>query len=74
MAATMTNADNFWLHMDRTKPLWSCHLIENYKKGCALFFRLHHCIADGISLVYVLLSTADKEPGGTPLFGDKPKK
>ena len=60
--------------MDRTKPLWSCHLIENYKKGCALFFRLHHCIADGISLVYVLLSTADKEPDGTPLFGDPPKK
>ncbi|MCD6586005.1 MAG: wax ester/triacylglycerol synthase family O-acyltransferase [Desulfobacteraceae bacterium] len=67
-------SDLMTIPMDRTKPLWSCHLIENYKKGCALFFRLHHCIADGISLVYVLLSTADKEPNGTPLFGDKPKK
>ncbi|MDA3896024.1 MAG: wax ester/triacylglycerol synthase family O-acyltransferase [Desulfobacteraceae bacterium] len=67
-------SDLMTIPMDRTKPLWSCHLIENYKKGCALFFRLHHCIADGISLVYVLLSTADKEPGGTPLFGDAPKK
>jgi len=67
-------SDLMIIPMDRTKPLWSCHLIENYKKGCALFFRLHHCIADGISLVYVLLSTADKEPNGTPLFGDAPKK
>lgn len=67
-------SDLMTIPMDRSKPLWSCHLIENYKKGCALFFRLHHCIADGISLVYVMLSTADKEPGGTPLFGDAPKK
>ena len=67
-------SDLMTVPMDRTKPLWSCHLIENYKNGCALFFRLHHCIADGISLVYVLLSTADKEPDGTPLFGDPPKR
>lgn len=67
-------SDLMTIPMDRTKPLWSCHLVENYKKGCALFFRLHHCIADGISLVYVLLSTADMEPGGTPLFGDIRKK
>jgi diacylglycerol O-acyltransferase len=67
-------SDLMTIPMDRSKPLWSCHLIENYNKGCALFFRLHHCIADGISLVYVMLSTADKEPGGTPVFGDAPKK
>ena len=67
-------SDLMTIPMDRTKPLWSCHLIENYKKGCALFFRLHHCIADGISLVYVLLSTADTEPEGKPLFGDNRKK
>ncbi|MDO9264447.1 MAG: wax ester/triacylglycerol synthase family O-acyltransferase [Desulfosalsimonadaceae bacterium] len=67
-------SDLMTIPMDRTKPLWSCHLIENYKSGCALFFRLHHCIADGISLVYVLLSTADTEPGGKPLFGDKFKR
>ena len=45
--------------LDYGKPLWDIHLIENYGKGCVLFFRLHHCIADGISLIYVLLSTAD---------------
>ena len=41
------------------KPLWDVHLIENYNKGCVLFFRIHHCIADGIALIHVLLSSAD---------------
>ncbi len=67
-------SDLMSIPMDRTKPLWSCHLIENYNKGCALFFRLHHCIADGIALVYVLLSTTDTKDG-KPLFGEKsPRK
>ncbi|MFP4533662.1 MAG: wax ester/triacylglycerol synthase family O-acyltransferase [Desulfobacterales bacterium] len=63
-------SDLMTIPLDRSKPLWSCHLIENYKKGCALFFRLHHCIADGIALVHVILSTTDKEPG-IPLFEAK---
>jgi diacylglycerol O-acyltransferase len=66
-------SDLMTIPLDRTKPLWTCHLIENYNKGCALFFRLHHCIADGISLVHVILSTTDKEPG-IPLFEDKSAK
>jgi diacylglycerol O-acyltransferase len=48
--------------LDPNKPLWDIHLIENYHTGCALFFRLHHCIADGIALMHVLHSTADTEP------------
>ena len=48
--------------LDSNKPLWDIHLIENYKTGCALFFRLHHCIADGIALMHVLHSTADTIP------------
>jgi WS/DGAT/MGAT family acyltransferase len=44
------------------RPLWQVHLIENYGKGCVLFFRIHHCIADGIALIHVLLSTADTDP------------
>ncbi|MBF0209354.1 MAG: wax ester/triacylglycerol synthase family O-acyltransferase [Desulfamplus sp.] len=48
--------------LDYNKPLWDIHLIENYGKGCALFFRIHHCMADGIALVHVLLSTADTDP------------
>ncbi len=66
-------SDLMGMPLDRTKPLWTCHLIENYKNGCALFFRLHHCIADGMALVHVILSTTDKEPG-IPLFADKHTK
>ncbi|MDM8536766.1 wax ester/triacylglycerol synthase family O-acyltransferase [Desulfobacterales bacterium HSG17] len=48
--------------LDPNKPLWDIHLIENYKTGCVLFFRLHHCIADGIALMHVLHSAADTDP------------
>ncbi|MEN8212658.1 MAG: wax ester/triacylglycerol synthase domain-containing protein, partial [Thermodesulfobacteriota bacterium] len=48
--------------LDHNKPLWDVHLIENYQKGCVLFFRLHHCIADGIALMHVLHSMADTDP------------
>jgi len=47
--------------LDPNKPLWQVHLIENYRNGCVIFFRIHHCIADGIALVHVLLSTADTD-------------
>ena len=43
-------------------PLWQIHYIDNYQGGCALVIRIHHCIADGISLVRVLLSLTDKTP------------
>ena len=42
-------------------PLWSFHLVEGYQDGCALIVRIHHCYADGIALVQVLLSLADSE-------------
>ncbi len=48
--------------LDPDKPLWQVHLIENYGSGCVLFFRIHHCITDGIAGIYVLLSTADSHP------------
>jgi diacylglycerol O-acyltransferase len=48
--------------LDPNKPLWQVHLIENYGEGCVLFFRIHHCITDGIAGIHVLLSTADTDP------------
>jgi WS/DGAT/MGAT family acyltransferase len=47
--------------LDRSKPLWEVHLVEQYAGGSALIARLHHCIADGIALVRVLLSLTDAE-------------
>jgi WS/DGAT/MGAT family acyltransferase len=48
--------------LDYTKPLWQCHFIEGYSGGTVIMARLHHAIADGIALMYVLLSMADPTP------------
>ncbi len=47
--------------LDFTKPLWQFQLIENYQgRGSALLTRIHHCYADGIALISVMLAmTAD---------------
>lgn len=43
--------------LDKSKPLWEIYHVENFQSGSALICRLHHCIADGIALIQVLLST-----------------
>jgi WS/DGAT/MGAT family acyltransferase len=53
--------------LDFSKPLWQFQYIENYRGGSAVVARLHHCIADGIALVRVLLSMTDDSPKGTPV-------
>ncbi|MGZ3457738.1 MAG: WS/DGAT/MGAT family O-acyltransferase [Archangium sp.] len=50
--------------LDFSRPLWELHLIQGYEGGCALLMRVHHCIADGISLARVLLSLTDERAGG----------
>ncbi len=49
--------------LDKSKPLWQFHIVENYDKGPVLVSRIHHCYADGIALIQVLLSmtSADRE-------------
>lgn len=49
--------------LDKTKPLWQFHLVEHYQGGSALVVRIHHCYADGIALIQVLLSLTDTSPG-----------
>ena len=48
--------------LDFSKPLWQFHLVENYGDGCAIVARIHHSIADGLALIYVLLSLSDMTP------------
>ncbi len=49
--------------MDPTKPLWDFHLVQDYQGGSALISRFHHCYADGIALIRVLLEATDKALG-----------
>ncbi|MCM5678607.1 wax ester/triacylglycerol synthase family O-acyltransferase [Schlegelella sp. S2-27] len=44
---------------DRAHPLWQLHLVEDLDGGSALIARIHHCIADGIALISVMLSITD---------------
>jgi diacylglycerol O-acyltransferase / wax synthase len=48
--------------LDRSRALWEVHLIDGFGSGCALFFRIHHCIADGVALARVMLSLTDDGP------------
>jgi WS/DGAT/MGAT family acyltransferase len=48
--------------LDRAHPLWRIYGVENYQGGCALVPVLHHCIADGLALVQVLLAMTDPQP------------
>jgi WS/DGAT/MGAT family acyltransferase len=45
--------------LDKTKPLWQFHLVETFGGGSALITRIHHCYADGIALVQVILSMTE---------------
>ncbi len=48
--------------LDHSKPLWQFHVVENYRGGSVLIGRIHHCYADGLALVQVLLSLTDAAP------------
>jgi len=47
--------------LDPERPLWQFHQFDNYRGGSLLFFRLHHCIADGIALASVMLAMCEQE-------------
>ena len=47
--------------LDESKPLWQMQLVDNYAGGQALIVRIHHCIADGISLIGVLLALTTEQ-------------
>lgn len=48
--------------LDFTKPLWHMHVIDSYESGSVVLARIHHCLADGIALVKVILSLTDESP------------
>jgi len=45
--------------LDGSRPLWQLHFVDGYGPGCAVLFRVHHCIGDGIALARVMLSLTD---------------
>ena len=51
--------------LDPARPLWQFHVVDNYRGGSALVTRIHHCYADGIALIQVLLSMTHSTAAGS---------
>lgn len=45
--------------IDATKPPWQAYLVDGAGQGNALVIAIHHSIADGFALMYVLMGLAD---------------
>lgn len=52
--------------LDPRHPRWQFHLVDGYDGGSALVIRIHHCYADGIALVGVMLQMTDAMPDAPP--------
>jgi WS/DGAT/MGAT family acyltransferase len=59
--------------LDPAHPRWQFHLVENYLGGSAVVARIHHCYADGMALVRVMLSMTDASPDGPPAMPFEPR-
>ncbi|HZP88235.1 MAG TPA: wax ester/triacylglycerol synthase family O-acyltransferase [Burkholderiales bacterium] len=46
--------------LDPARPLWQFQLVDRFGSGSAVIARIHHCYADGIALVKVLLGMTDE--------------
>ena len=49
------------------RPLWQLHHVPAFGGGSAIVARVHHCVADGMSLVQALLHLADEAPELPPI-------
>jgi WS/DGAT/MGAT family acyltransferase len=56
-------ADVMATPLDMSRPLWQAYIVDT-RNGTAVVTRIHHCIADGIALIRVLLSLTDTVPDG----------
>lgn len=57
--------------LDPNEPLWDMHVVDGLPTGNALIVRIHHSVADGFSLVALMLSLVDADceialPSGPP--------
>ena len=55
--------DLMTMPLDRNRPLWHTYMVDGLGDGAAVITRMHHCIADGISLAQVMMSLTDAAPG-----------
>jgi diacylglycerol O-acyltransferase len=51
------------MSLDPGRPMWQLHFVERYGGGSAWIMRVHHCYADGIAMIRVLLSMTEQDAG-----------
>lgn len=57
-------ADIMERRLDRERPLWECWMIEGISGGqWAMLLKIHHCIADGITIMHMLSGLTDTGEG-----------
>ena len=54
--------------LDSSRPPWEVHLISGFRAGSAVLFRIHHAVADGISLMRIVLSLTEGGATQADLF------
>jgi WS/DGAT/MGAT family acyltransferase len=58
--------------LEPAHPMWQFRLVDHYGGGSAVIARIHHCYADGIALVRVMLSMTDASANGPPAMPFEP--
>jgi WS/DGAT/MGAT family acyltransferase len=58
--------------LDPSRPLWEFDLVDDYEGGSALILRIHHCYADGMALIQVVLSLTHETAAGSLALAPKP--
>jgi WS/DGAT/MGAT family acyltransferase len=48
--------------LDRARPLWDAHVVDDVEGGSALILRAHHCIGDGTAMMLVCRELFDESP------------
>ncbi|MBE0689737.1 MAG: DUF1298 domain-containing protein, partial [Anaerolineae bacterium] len=52
--------------LDRSKPLWEIYLIEGLAASTAIFFKVHHCMVDGLAAVDLVNILMEFDSGVQP--------
>ncbi len=56
--------------LNRNRPLWEIHLIEGLNEQTAVFFKVHHCMVDGLTAVelFTFLMSVSKDHPSNQIF------
>ena len=52
--------------LDRERPLWQVHVVDDVEGGGALVMRFHHCMGDGTAMMALSQQLFDTSPGTAP--------